>query len=120
MAEPFFEATEQCLLVTCFDIDYPVETEPSLMQGWREEILAHEAPQHFARSARRNAGSEQGGSSAIDRTIAASCYLMERGLCQTATRQVLVNHRDAKRQRSGGPFMARFDLLYAGAKGLNG
>jgi len=120
MAEPLFEATEQCLLVTRFDIDDPVETEPRLLQRWREEILAHETPQHFARGARRNAGSKQSGGSAIDRAISASRYFMNRGLCQTATRQMLVDRRNAERQRSGTPLMARFDLLDAGAKGLNG
>ena len=70
--------------------------------------------------ARGDPRGEQGGGSAVDRTIAAPGHLMQGAHSKTSTRQVRIDHRQTERQHYRRVAATGFNSLDLFAQGING
>lgn len=48
MAQPFLKTRQNRLLVSRLDINHPIGSQPSLGNGWGEEVLPCDAPENLA------------------------------------------------------------------------
>lgn len=84
MAKPLLHAGKDVFVVISLDVDDPVGLQTDLSKGRREEICLRNAPQHFALGTGGDAGAEQCGCRAIDRSVSASGDFVQGTHCQTA------------------------------------
>jgi len=99
MAQSFLATGQHRLLVLRLHVNDTVRRQTGLGEGRGEQILPDQAPQHRPLAARGNPGGEQGGSSAVNRAIAAASHFMQRPQREAAARQTRVNRRQTERQR---------------------
>jgi len=116
----FLETRQHRFLIAGVDVDDPVRRETDPRQRWREQILPGDAPQDLAFRARRDAGGEEGGRSAVDGGIATSRHFVQRPERQAAARQSAVNGLDPKREHSPGTLLQALKALNLLAKPQNG
>lgn len=84
MAQAFFHAGEDGLVVAGFEIDHPIGRETRLSDRWCEEIGARDAPEDLAFGAGRDARAEKRRSGSVDCAIAAAGDLMQSAESETA------------------------------------
>ena len=86
MTQALLETSQQRLVVAGLDVDDATGKQAGLRKGGSKEILPRHAPQHLARCARRDSGSEERCRRAIDRAVAAARHFMQRAEGQSSTR----------------------------------
>lgn len=120
MAQPFLAAGENRFVVAAVEIDHPVGGQPGLGERRGEQVRPGGAPEHAACGARGDAGGEQGGGRAIDRTVAAAGDLVKPAEHEAAARQARIQGSHAERQDLLEMPSACLDLFDPGAQGVEG
>lgn len=120
MAQPFFHAGQNGLVVSGLDMDHPVRHEAGLFEAGRKEILPEDAPQHLALRPRGDASDETRGCRTIQCTIAAARNLMQAAKRQPAARQPQVQPGNTERHHFAHTRAASLKLRDARAKGRKG
>jgi hypothetical protein len=116
MAQSFFEAGENRLLIAGLDIDHAVRRQARLRERRGEKILTDDAPQDLAARPRRDASCEKRGCRAVNRAIAAARRLMQRSERQSPSRQTPIDLLDPERQHRATVRASAFKALNAFAK----
>lgn len=98
MAQAFFHAGEQCLLVARLGIDNPVGCQSRLCKRGCEQVLSGHAPQNAPAGSRCDPGCKKRGRCAIDRSASAAGDFMQSAKCKAAPWKFAVNRIDAERQ----------------------
>jgi hypothetical protein len=120
VAQGFFEAGKDSLVISCLDMDNPVRREPSRRQRGREQILAALSPQHLAPGPRCDPGGKECSGSAVDRAVASTGHFVQSAERQAAFGQMLINGLDAERQYCPPMPRAALKASNALAKRVNG
>ena len=120
MAQPFLKAGQSCLLISGFDIDYPVRRQPRRFQPGRKQILVPYAPQDLALGARHDTGSKQSCRCTIQRAIAGTGDLMQGAEGETAARQPRIHLRQPKRQNTAQAAIGRLKATDFFAQKIDG
>ena len=71
--------------VARLDIDHAIGHEPGLREGWGEQILPCDTPEHLTMQPRRDSRHKERRGRAVDRAMAAAGHLMQRAKCQSAS-----------------------------------
>lgn len=87
MPQPFFHAGEKRFVVARFDIDNAIGRQSCLSNRRSKQVRSRDAPEDLALGAGGDAGAEQRGSGAIDRSVAAAGDFMQRAASKAPARQ---------------------------------
>ena len=120
MADAFFHAGEDGLVVTGLDIDDAVGFEPRLRQCRREQVRPGDAPQHLTFCACRHTAPEQRCCRAVDGAVATARDLMQRPERQSAAWEPRVQLGNPEREHRSGAQAPALDLLDPRAQGVDG
>lgn len=120
MADAFFHAGKDCLVVASLDINDAVGFQAGLRQRRGKQVWPGDAPKDLAARACCHTAREQRRSCAIDGAVAAARDFMQRAERQSAAREPRIQLGDPERKhRSGAPAPA-LDLLDARAQCVDG
>ena len=120
MAQTFFNAGENCLLVAAFEIDDAVGFQAGLRECWREEVRSRDVLEHLAPDAGGDAGREEHGRGAVDCAVSSAGDLMQRATREPAARKPRVHSGDTEGQHRCGALVPAFDLPDLDAQRLKG
>ena len=119
VSKSLLDAGEHRAFVAGLDIDDAVGSKASLGERRREQVRAHDAPQHLAFGAGGYPGGEERRGRAIDRSVTAAGDLVQRSQREPASGKARVERREPKGKHrigaaaatldGGDPFAQRFD-----------
>ena len=87
MPQTLFEEGQQALLIPGFDVGHAVRRQTSKRQGWRKEVLAHDAPEDRAFGPRDDPSSEKSCRSPIESSVTSPGDFMQCSNSQATTRK---------------------------------
>lgn len=98
MAQAFFHASEDGLVVAGLKVNDTIGSETGLFYRWSKKVWTGNAPEHLPLCARRDSRAEESGGRAVDGSVATACYFVQRAEREAAPWQTRVELAQAKRK----------------------